>query len=275
MKTQETETTMNDQTDKKNDPDHKKLDDAQNKTTDFGFKNVNWNEKQNKVNEVFSSVASKYDLMNDVMSFGVHRYWKYLTINKSKVKSGDSVLDLAGGTGDLAYRFIQIVGQKGQVILCDINANMLLTGKEKLTNKGCIGNLKYVQANAEMLPFEDNSFNAITISFGLRNVRDKQKALESMYQCLKPGGRLLVLEFSKPILPLLSKVYDQYSFNILPFMGKLIVNDAESYRYLAESIRKHPDQETLAQMIKKAGFDEVHYQNLTGGIVALHIATKY
>ncbi|MCF6766576.1 bifunctional demethylmenaquinone methyltransferase/2-methoxy-6-polyprenyl-1,4-benzoquinol methylase UbiE [Thiotrichales bacterium 19S3-7] len=246
-----------------------------NKTTDFGFRDVSWEEKQSKVNDVFHSVASKYDLMNDVMSLGIHRYWKYITIKKSKAKLGDTILDLAGGTGDLAYRFSQIVGNNGLVILSDINQSMLNVGKEKLINKGCIKNLQYVQANAEALPFSDNLFDCITISFGLRNVRDKQAALNSMFRVIKPGGRLLILEFSKPVLPLLSKIYDQYSFNVLPWLGKLIVNDPESYRYLAESIRKHPDQETLCNMIRVAGFEDVGYQNLSGGIVALHYASKY
>ncbi|EKM86773.1 menaquinone biosynthesis methyltransferase [Francisella tularensis subsp. tularensis 80700075] len=168
-----------------------------------------------------------------------------------------------------------MVGQQGKVILSDINSSMLEVGKEKLTNKGCVGNIEYVQANAECLPFPDNYFDCITISFGLRNVTDKDKALASMCRVLKPGGRSLVLEFSKPIIPLLSKVYDEYSFKALPFLGKIITQDAESYKYLAESIRKHPDQQTLKQMMYDAGFDNVEYQNMTGGIVALHIGYKY
>ncbi|OIN84063.1 bifunctional demethylmenaquinone methyltransferase/2-methoxy-6-polyprenyl-1,4-benzoquinol methylase UbiE [Francisella sp. TX07-6608] len=247
----------------------------ENKTTDFGFTQVPWEEKQKKVAGVFHSVAAKYDLMNDLMSFGIHRIWKKQTIAKSGVRKGDNVLDLAGGTGDLAYKFCQMVGQQGKVILSDINSSMLEIGKEKLTNKGCVGNIEYVQANAECLPFPDNYFDCITISFGLRNVTDKDKALASMCRVLKPGGRLLVLEFSKPIIPLLSKVYDEYSFKALPFLGKIITQDAESYKYLAESIRKHPDQQTLKQMMYDAGFDNVEYQNMTGGIVALHIGYKY
>ncbi|EOA46457.1 menaquinone biosynthesis methyltransferase [Francisella tularensis subsp. tularensis 1378] len=231
--------------------------------------------KQKKVAGVFHSVAAKYDLMNDLMSFGIHRIWKKQTIAKSGVRKGDNVLDLAGGTGDLAYKFCQMVGQQGKVILSDINSSMLEVGKEKLTNKGCVGNIEYVQANAECLPFPDNYFDCITISFGLRNVTDKDKALASMCRVLKPGGRSLVLEFSKPIIPLLSKVYDEYSFKALPFLGKIITQDAESYKYLAESIRKHPDQQTLKQMMYDAGFDNVEYQNMTGGIVALHIGYKY
>lgn len=231
--------------------------------------------KTKKVAGVFHSVAAKYDLMNDLMSFGIHRIWKKQTIAKSGVRKGDNVLDLAGGTGDLAYKFCQMVGQQGKVILSDINSSMLEVGKEKLTNKGCVGNIEYVQANAECLPFPDNYFDCITISFGLRNVTDKDKALASMCRVLKPGGRLLVLEFSKPIIPLLSKVYDEYSFKALPFLGKIITQDAESYKYLAESICKHPDQQTLKQMMYDAGFDNVEYQNMTGGIVALHIGYKY
>lgn len=247
----------------------------ENKTTDFGFTQVPWEEKQKKVAGVFHSVAAKYDLMNDLMSFGIHRIWKKQTLAKTGVRKGDRVLDLAGGTGDLAYKFCQMVGSEGKVVLSDINSSMLEVGKEKLTNKGCVGNIEYVQANAECLPFPDNYFDCITISFGLRNVTDKSKALASMCRVLKPGGRLLVLEFSKPIVPILSKVYDEYSFKALPFMGKIITQDAESYKYLAESIRKHPDQETLKQMMFDAGFDNVEYQNMTGGIVALHIGYKY
>ncbi|MDA0910483.1 MAG: bifunctional demethylmenaquinone methyltransferase/2-methoxy-6-polyprenyl-1,4-benzoquinol methylase UbiE [Proteobacteria bacterium] len=251
---------------------HKKPHDQ---TTHFGFEEVNWEDKQQKVADVFHSVAAKYDIMNDVMSFGVHRLWKKIAIQKASIKSGQKVLDLAGGTGDLAYQFTQKVGDHGKVILSDINASMLNVGREKLTNRGCVGNIEYVQANAECLPFADNTFDCITISFGLRNVTDKDAALASMQRVLKPGGRLLVLEFSKPILPLLSEIYDQYSFKILPFMGQLIAQDADSYRYLAESIRKHPDQDTLKEMMLNAGFDKVDYQNMTGGVVALHMGIKY
>jgi demethylmenaquinone methyltransferase/2-methoxy-6-polyprenyl-1,4-benzoquinol methylase len=247
----------------------------ENKTTDFGFTEIPWEEKQKKVAGVFHSVAAKYDLMNDLMSFGIHRIWKKQTINKAAIRKGDRILDLAGGTGDLAYKFCQMVGSQGKVILSDINSSMLEVGKEKLTNKGCVGNIEYVQANAECLPFPDNYFDCITISFGLRNVTDKDKALASMYRVLKPGGKLLVLEFSKPIVPMLSKIYDEYSFKALPFLGKIITQDAESYKYLAESIRKHPDQETLKQMMLDSGFDKAEYQNMSGGIVALHTGYKY
>ena len=245
------------------------------KTTHFGFEEVKWQDKQRKVADVFHSVAAKYDIMNDIMSFGIHRLWKKITLQKSAVKPGHKVLDLAGGTGDLAYQFTHKVGDHGKVILSDINASMLAIGREKLINRGCAGNIDYIQANAECLPFADNIFDCITISFGLRNVTDKDTALASMYRILKPGGRLLVLEFSKPILPLLSQIYDQFSFKLLPLMGQLIAQDEDSYRYLAESIRKHPDQETLKQMMYSAGFDKAEYQNLTGGVVALHLGIKY
>ncbi len=252
-----------------------KTKDTDEQTTHFGFEEVKWQDKQTKVAEVFHSVASKYDIMNDVMSLGIHRLWKRFTISKANIHLGARVLDIAGGTGDLSYQFTQKVGEDGLVILSDINASMLNVGKEKLTNRGCVGNIQYVQANAEALPFEENYFDCISISFGLRNVTDKSKALHSMYQVLKPGGKLLILEFSKPLLPLLSQVYDQYSFKILPILGKLIAQDEDSYRYLAESIRKHPDQETLKSMMFEAGFDKAQYHNLTGGIVALHIGYKY
>ncbi len=244
-------------------------------TTHFGYETVKTDDKVEKVAEVFHSVASKYDMMNDVMSMGVHRLWKRLTIEKSGVRRGHHVLDLAGGTGDLTIKFSKMVGESGQVILSDINDSMLKVGRARLLDKGIVGNVEYVQANAECLPFPDNSFDCITIAFGLRNVTDKDAALASMFRVLKPGGRLLILEFSKPIAPGLSPLYDFYSFNILPFMGKLIANDSESYRYLAESIRMHPDQETLKGMMVNAGFERCDYSNLTGGIVALHRGFKF
>lgn len=244
-------------------------------TTHFGFKQVATEQKASKVAEVFDSVAAKYDVMNDLMSMGIHRVWKRFTIDCSGVRSGQRVLDLAGGTGDLAAKFSRLVGENGQVILADINREMLKVGRDKLRNMGIIGNLDYVQANAEALPFPDNHFDLITIAFGLRNVTDKQKALESMYRVLKPGGRLLVLEFSKPTQDWLSKVYDAYSFHVLPKMGQLVANDADSYQYLAESIRMHPDQETLKGMMQTAGFDNTEYFNMTGGIVALHRGFKF
>ncbi|MDF2940829.1 MAG: bifunctional demethylmenaquinone methyltransferase/2-methoxy-6-polyprenyl,4-benzoquinol methylase [Gammaproteobacteria bacterium] len=243
-------------------------------TTHFGFKEVPWAEKQKKVAEVFSSVANKYDVMNDVMSFGIHRLWKRYTISMSKVRPGQKVLDLAGGTGDLAMKFAELVGKDGLVVLADINSEMLNEGRKRLEDKGYVSQIKYSQVNAESLPFPNNYFDCITIAFGLRNVTDKDQALREMYRVLKPGGQALILEFSHPILPI-KPFYDTYSFHILPKMGKLIAQDEESYRYLAESIRKHPDQDTLKDMMKNAGFDEADYTNLTGGIVALHKGLKY
>lgn len=244
-------------------------------TTHFGYQTVAAEEKAGKVAEVFHSVAAKYDIMNDLMSAGIHRIWKQFTIEASRARKGHKILDIAGGTGDLAAKFSKLVGPTGQVILADINNSMLNVGRDKLTDKGIVGNINYVQANAECLPFPDNYFDCITIAFGLRNVTDKDKALRSMYRILKPGGQLLVLEFSKPNNALLEKVYDQYSFRVLPKVGKLVANDAESYQYLAESIRMHPDQETLKNMLLDAGFDACDYHNMTGGIVALHKGRKF
>ena len=243
-------------------------------TTHFGYKDVPTEEKQAMVADVFHSVAAKYDVMNDLMSFGVHRLWKRFTIDMSGVRPGNKVLDLAGGTGDLTKKFSKIVGPSGKVVLADINSSMLEVGRERLTNEGYVGNIEYVQANAQYLPFQDNTFDIITIAFGLRNVTDKDEALRSMFRVLKPGGRLLVLEFSQTKNPLLKKAYDLYSFTALPFMGKLVTNDSESYKYLAESIRMHPDQETLKGMMQDAGFNRVTYHNMTGGMVALHRGIK-
>lgn len=244
-------------------------------TTHFGFKTVAKAEKQKMVANVFHSVASKYDLMNDLLSFGIHRIWKRFTIDCSGVRKGQKVLDLAGGTGDFTAKFSRIVGDTGEVVLADINSSMLEVGREKLRNLGIVGNVDYVQANAECLPFADNTFDCIVISFGLRNVTDKDKALRSMYRVLKPGGRLLVLEFSKPIFEPLKQAYNFYSFNILPKIGEAVVNDGDSYRYLAESIRMHPKQETLKDMMSEAGFENVEYYNLSAGIVALHRGYKF
>ncbi|MDT7526487.1 MULTISPECIES: bifunctional demethylmenaquinone methyltransferase/2-methoxy-6-polyprenyl-1,4-benzoquinol methylase UbiE [Pseudidiomarina] len=251
------------------------MKDNQQDTIDFGYKQVAKTEKQNLVANVFNSVAQKYDVMNDLMSFGIHRLWKRYTIDCSGVRTGMKVLDIAGGTGDLTAAFARRVGPTGEVVLADINDAMLEVGRDKLRNRGIVGNVSYVQANAEELPFADDSFDIITIAFGLRNVTDKQKALESMFRVLKPGGRLLVLEFSKPVQPLLNQAYDFYSFNVLPKMGQLVAGDAESYQYLAESIRMHPDQETLKGMMETAGYDQVTFDNLTGGIVALHRGFKF
>ena len=247
----------------------------QQETTHFGFKTVAKEDKQKLVANVFHSVAGKYDLMNDLLSFGIHRLWTRFTIDCSGVHNGQKVLDLAGGTGDFTAKFSRLVGPSGEVVLADINDSMLQVGREKLRNLGVVGNVNYVQANAEALPFPDNTFDCVIISFGLRNVTDKDKALRSMYRVLKPGGRLLVLEFSKPILDPLSKAYNFYSFNILPKIGEMVVNDGESYRYLAESIRMHPAQEPLKEMMLQAGFEEVSYYNLTAGIVALHRGYKF
>ncbi|MBS9422935.1 bifunctional demethylmenaquinone methyltransferase/2-methoxy-6-polyprenyl-1,4-benzoquinol methylase UbiE [Photorhabdus caribbeanensis] len=244
-------------------------------TTHFGFRTVAKDEKAGMVADVFHSVATKYDLMNDLMSFGIHRIWKRVAIDASGVRRGHRILDLAGGTGDLTAKFSRIVGEKGEVVLADINESMLKVGREKLRDAGIVGNVSYVQANAEALPFPDNYFNCITISFGLRNVTEKEKALRSMFRVLKPGGRLLVLEFSKPLFTPLSKAYDAYSFHVLPKIGQVFVQDADSYRYLAESIRMHPDQETLKTMMEEAGFEQVTYTNMTGGIVALHRGFKF
>ncbi len=243
--------------------------------THFGFEQVDVEEKQRRVAGVFDSVADNYDLMNDAMSFGIHRLWKRFAIEQTGARPGQRILDLAGGTGDLAARLSRLVGPAGEVIIGDINASMLNVGRERLLDKGISGNVQFVQANAECLPFPEQSFDCITIAFGLRNVTDKQKALASMYRCLKPGGRLLVLEFSKPVVPGLKTVYDLYSFKLLPLMGKLIANDADSYRYLAESIRMHPDQQTLKDMMEQAGFEDCDYFNLTGGVVALHRGFRY
>ncbi len=242
--------------------------------THFGYKTVNKAEKQARVADVFTSVAKKYDIMNDLMSFGIHRLWKRYAISLSGVRAGQHVLDIAGGTGDLAKVFSREVGRHGHVVLSDINAAMLEVGRERLINAGC-NNVDFVLANAETLaPFDDESFDLVTISFGLRNVTDKDAALRSMYRVLKPGGRLLILEFSKPIFEPLSKAYDLYSFTALPIMGKIIANDSESYQYLAESIRMHPDQQTLKQMMEHAGFESCDYHNLTAGIVAVHRGFK-
>ena len=243
-------------------------------TTHFGYKEVSKDAKAGLVADVFHSVAARYDLMNDLMSVGIHRIWKRFTIELSGVRKGNAVLDIAGGTGDLAARFADIVGPEGRVVLADINDSMLKVGRDKLLDNGRLGNLEFVQADAQYLPFPDDSFDCVTIAFGLRNVTDKDTALRSMLRVLKPGGRLLVLEFSKPQNELLGKAYDAYSFRMLPLMGRLVANDSGSYQYLAESIRKHPDQDTLKDMMEDAGYCQVEYHNMTGGIVALHRGIK-
>ena len=243
------------------------------KTTHFGYKQVDVEKKQGLVKGVFDSVAGKYDLMNDVMSMGTHRLWKNYSIASCYVVEGDHVLDIAGGTGDLALKFRKKVGPKGKVILSDINSSMLFEGRKNLLNHGVI-DVEFVQANAESLPFDDNAFDCVSIAFGLRNVTHKAEALKQMYRVLKKGGTLLILEFSKVENQTLEKIYDLYSFNVIPKFGEFFANDEDSYQYLAESIRKHPDQETLKNMVLDAGFEFCEYHNLTGGIVALHKAIK-
>ena len=248
----------------------------QKSTTDFGFEEIPAAEKQGRVGAVFTSVARKYDLMNDVMSFGVHHLWKRFTLEMCGLRPGHKVLDLAGGTGDLALKEAQMVGESGQVVLADINAAMLQRGRDRVIDSGFVNRVETVQCNAEILPFADNHFDCITIAFGLRNVTDKAAALASMQRVLKPGGRLCILEFSKPVYEPLEKLYDFYSFKLLPRVGELIARDRNSYQYLAESIRMHPDQLALKQIIlEQGGFDEVEVHNLSGGIVALHRAFKY
>jgi len=244
------------------------------KNTHFGYKQVPVNEKLHRVRAVFDSVASRYDLMNDLMSLGIHRLWKRYTIELAGVRRGQRVLDLAGGTGDLAARFADIVGAEGEVVLTDINAAMLSTGRERLVDNGIAGNVHYAQVNAESQPFQEDYFDCVTIGFGLRNVTHKQKALNEMHRVLRPGGRALVLEFSHPTSKALSKAYDLYSFSVLPALGRIIAQDAESYRYLAESIRMHPDQQTLRSMMEQAGLERCEFFNLSGGIVAIHRGYK-
>ena len=244
-------------------------------STDFGFEQVSWDDKARRVRGVFDSVAGNYDLMNDLMSAGAHRLWKRFTLSLTSLRPGQRALDVAGGTGDLAAGMAQQVGDRGLVVLTDINAAMLSRGRDRLTDKGIVGNIRYAQANAERLPFADNSFDCVTIGFGLRNVTDKAAALGSLRRVLKPGGQLLVLEFSQPVAPGLKPLYDAYSFRILPWLGKVVAHDEASYRYLAESIRMHPNQEKLLGMMQEAGLEGCRYHNLSGGIVAVHRGYKY
>ena len=243
--------------------------------THFGFRTVGIEEKATLVGEVFRSVADRYDLMNDVMSFGAHRLWKRFAAAQSGLKKGDKALDVAGGSGDMSALLVPQVGRSGRVILTDINSSMLRRGQDKLIDRGIAGNIEYVLADAEKLCFDDGQFQCVSISFGLRNVTRKENALAEMYRVLKPGGRLLVLEFSKPVAPVLEKAYDIYSFSAIPRMGSLVADDEESYQYLVESIRKHPDQATLKKMMHNAGYDHVKVHNLSGGIVALHIGYRF
>ena len=244
------------------------------KTTHFGFEQVPTGQKEKRVAGVFSSVAGKYDIMNDIMSLGTHRIFKRFTVELSGVRKGHTVLDLAGGTGDFTKLFSKIVGDSGKAYLTDINDAMLRVGRDRLIDAGIVGNVEYIQANGEQLPYPDNFFNCITIGYGIRNFTNKEKALVELYRVLKPGGRFLILEFSTPNNPMLSKVYDMYS-SLWPTIGDKLVGDSASYKYLIESIKMHPDQDTLKGMMSDAGFDKVEYHNLMGGISAIHRGIKY
>ena len=244
------------------------------RSTDFGFERVPREDKARRVRGVFDSVAERYDLMNDLMSAGTHRLWKRFTLALANLRAGQQALDVAGGTGDLAAGLAHQVGARGLIVLSDLNAAMLSRGRDRLLDEGFVGNVATVQADAERLPFAADTFDCITIGFGLRNVTDKAAALSSMARVLKPGGQLLVLEFSHPRLPGLQRLYDAYSFHVLPWLGRVVAQDAASYRYLAESIRVHPDQERLLQMLKDTGLEGCRYHNLSGGIVAVHRGYK-
>jgi demethylmenaquinone methyltransferase/2-methoxy-6-polyprenyl-1,4-benzoquinol methylase len=243
--------------------------------THFGYAEVNEDQKQSLVGEVFRNVAGNYDVMNDAMSLGVHRLWKWFAVAQSGVKLGHKVLDLAAGSADLSIKFAEKVGDEGLVFVTDINADMLEQGRRRMADAGHAGNVEFCLVNAEQLPFPDNYFDCISISFGLRNVTHKDVALAEMYRCVKPGGRVLVLEFSQPTNATFRKIYDTYSFNVIPKLGEMISKDRESYQYLVESIRQHPPQEELKQMMLDAGFDRARYHNLTGGVTALHMGYKY
>lgn len=247
---------------------------SESKTTHFGYRKVPEEAKAELVGQVFDTVAARYDVMNDLMSLGVHRLWKRVTISEARLRRGERVMDLAGGTGDLAERMAPIVGSDGRVVLADINESMLRRGRDRLLDRGVAGTVGFVIADAQSLPFEDDSFDCVTMAFGLRNVTEQDLALQSLFRVLRPGGRLLVLEFSKPRTPGLAPLYDLYSFTVLPVLGRMVAGDSDSYRYLAESIRMHPDQEALQTMMERAGFEQCRYINLSGGIVALHKGFK-
>ena len=245
-----------------------------NKKTDFGYEKVTLSEKTSRVEKVFSSVADDYDLMNDIMSFGIHRLWKRFAVNISGIRKDFRILDLAGGTGDITKLVYEKLGENGHITLCDINEDMLNHGRENLINTGIIKGINYIRANAENLPFRDNSFDFIIIAFGLRNVTDKNAALESIYKKLKYGSKLIILEFSKVTVPLLDKLYQKYLFKFIPKFGKAVAENEESYRYLVESIEMHPNQKKLSSMMRSAGFKNVKYYNLSAGIVAVHSGYK-
>ncbi len=244
-------------------------------TTHFGFQQIDIDEKTSRISQIFDSVADRYDLMNDLMSLGIHRLWKRFGVLLTGIRTGYRVLDLAGGTGDLTLHLARSVGADGRVVLADINANMLVRGRQRLVNEGIAGNVDYLQTDAENLPFPDNYFDCVTMAFGLRNVTRKECALASMYRVLKPGGRVMVLEFSRFTISELRPGYDVYSLKVLPLLGELVVGDGQSYRYLAESIRVHPDQATLQGMMEQVGFERCHYFNITGGMVAAHRGYKF
>lgn len=239
-------------------------------TTDFGFERVAAGEKARRVREVFDSVADRYDLMNDLMSLGIHRWWKHQAVEMAGLRRGHRVLDLAAGTGDLSARMSGLVGPEGLIIFSDINAAMLAQGRNRMLDRGLVGNIQYLQVDAQAIPVADESLDAVTIGFGLRNVTDKLQALKEMNRVLRPGGRAVILEFSHPREAILSRLYDLYSFTWLPRLGGLVTGDAASYRYLAESIRMHPNQETLKGMMEEAGLEQCEYLNFNGGIVAIH-----
>jgi len=245
------------------------------RATHFGFSEIDPAEKAGRVGEVFSSVASRYDLMNDLMSFGSHRLWKDLALARSGVREGHRVLDVAAGSGDMTMRFARQVGTSGQVVMTDINASMLACGRSRLLNEGLGVNVQMLLADAESLPFSGGQFDCVSIAFGLRNVTRIPKALASMSRLLKPGGRLVILEFSTPTSTLLSRAYDLFSFSVIPSMGKMVTGDEQSYQYLVESIRKHPNQQTLSAMMEEAGLEDVKHQNINGGIVAIHTGYRF
>ncbi len=242
-------------------------------TTHFGYKTVSSDDKAGMVRSVFDSVAGHYDIMNDLMSAGLHRLWKRYTVDQAALRPGNVVLDLAGGTGDLTRQFAAKVGKQGHVVLADINVAMLEQGRRRLVDAGIAGNVTIAQVDAQQLPFADRSFDCVAMAFGLRNVTDKNAALTSMYRVLKPGGKVMILEFSEPSKAI-KPAYELYSFKVLPTLGKLIADDADSYQYLAESIRMHPDQETLKTMMQEVGFERCRYHNMAAGIVALHIGYR-